>query len=129
MGSYPYFNSFQQLPAYPYPQYQQAPQQPQQSSGIIWVGSDQEATAHLVMPNTAVALWNSNAPVVYLKQADASGKPTMRIYDLVERTQSVPTASAEPVVKFATQDDLNALAARVDELASKSAKVEKGEKK
>ena len=31
---------------------------------------------YLVAPNSAVALWDSNSPTIYLKQADASGKPS-----------------------------------------------------
>lgn len=124
MPYYPqqYLYPYQQIPQYPIPQQPQQPmqpqaQQPQQNNGgIIWVPSEQDAANYLVMPNTAVALWNANAPVVYLKQADASGKPSMRVYDLVERTQNAPAQSTTQAVQFASVDDLKALAARVGEI-------------
>ena len=68
-------------------QYQpmQPPQQPQQGNAqIVWVPGGQAAFEYPVAPNSAVALWDSTAPVIYLKQADASGKPTTKIYDLLE---------------------------------------------
>lgn len=127
MAYYPYFNPYQQLPQ------QMIPQIPQQNSGsIIWVSSDQEAMGYLVAPNSAVTLWNSNAPVVYLKQADASGKPTMRIYDLVERTQTAPVPSQQSGKEYVSREDFDALAARVEELAARKTvnkSVEKEEKK
>ena len=83
------------------PQYQPAPQmqypqqaQPQQNQAIIWVPNEKSANDFIVAPNNAVTLWDMNAPVVYVKKADASGKPTMTTYDLVERTQAVITPAA-----------------------------------
>ena len=52
----------------------------QQAPSIVWVQSEMEAASYLVAPNSAVTLWDSNFPVVYLKQADASGKPSMKIW-------------------------------------------------
>ena len=91
-------------------QYQPIPQQipqvqPQQAQtggqSMVWVSGEAEAMAYLVAPNSAVALWDSNAPTIYLKQADASGKPSIKVYDLVERTQKPVQASQPPVVEYA----------------------------
>ena len=99
---------------------QQVPQQSQQTqSSMIWVPSEQDAINYIVAPNTAVAIWNSNLPVVYLKQADASGKPSMITYDLVERTQRPVQPSQTQHVEYATKEELKALAARLDALAVK----------
>ena len=95
---------------------QQAPQQTQ--SGMIWVQNEMEAANYLVAPNSAVTLWDSNSPVVYLKQADASGKPSMKIYDLVERTQRSVQAPQVPAVEYAPLSRLEALEARLNELAA-----------
>ena len=95
------------------PNMQQVPQQTQ--SSMIWVSSEQDAFNYLIAPNSAVTLWDSNAPVVYLKQADASGKPSMKIYDLVERTQRPVQA---PTVEYAPLSRLEALEARLNELAT-----------
>ena len=73
--------------------YQPQPQQPQNQS-IIWIPNEQAANDFIVAPNNAVTLWDMNAPVVYVKKADASGKPTMTTYDLVERAQAAPAPAA-----------------------------------
>ena len=85
---------------------------------MVWVSGEQEAMGYLVAPNSAVALWDSNAPTIYLKQADASGKPSIKVFVLVERT-SVPRAEQPPQgIEFATKADLEALAARVEALTA-----------
>lgn len=98
------------------PNMQQVPQQ--QSPSIVWVQNEMEAANYLVAPNSAVTLWDSNAPVVYLKQADASGKPSMKIYDLVERTQRPAQPPQAPMVEYAPLSRLEALEARLNELAA-----------
>lgn len=94
------------------------PQQNPPAPSIVWVQSEQEALNYLVAPNSAVTLWDSNAPVVYLKQADASGKPSMKIYDLVERTQRPAQTAQAPTVEYAPLSRLEALEARLNELAA-----------
>ena len=108
------------------PNMQQAPQQ-QPSPSIVWVQNEMEAANYLVAPNSAVTLWDSNSPVVYLKQADASGKPSMKIYDLVERTQRPVQPPTTPSIEYAPLSRLEAMEARLNELtavkeSSKSAK-------
>lgn len=104
-------------------QFQIPPQNPspvqptnQNQPGIIWVPSEQAANEYLVAPNNAVALWDSNNPVIYLKQADASGKPSMKVYDLVERNSRPVQTAIAPSVEYATKEELKALAARLDAL-------------
>ena len=99
----------------------QQPQQAPASPSIVWVQSEMEAANYLVAPNSAVTLWDSNAPVVYLKQADASGKPSMKIYDLVERNQRPVQAPQAPAVEYAP------LEARLDALAATKAEKEDAE--
>ena len=98
------------------PNMQQGPQQTQ--SSMIWVSSEQDAFNYLIAPNSAVTLWDSNSPVVYLKQADASGKPSMKIYDLVERSQRPVQPPQAPAVEYAPLSRLEALEARLNELAA-----------
>ena len=73
----------------------------------------------MIAPNAAVALWDSTAPTVYLKQADASGKPSLKIYDLVERTEMPQEAPQKPGVEFVTRKEFDALAAIVGEMKGK----------
>lgn len=118
--AYPYYQPY---PYYPQPVPDQLAQlrqnqfqQPRQEApSIVWVQSEQEALNYLVAPNSAVTLWDSNSPVVYLKQADASGKPSMKVYDLVERTQRPVQV---PTVEYAPLSRLEALEARLNELTA-----------
>lgn len=87
-------------------QMQAIPPMPQNllpQSGVQWVSGEQEARSWMVAPNAAVALWDSTAPTVYLKQADASGKPTLKVYDLVERLASAPDTQKAPAAEYVTR--------------------------
>ncbi len=64
------------------------PQSSIPGNGINWVGSKAEADNWPISPGCAVALWDSNNPVIYLRQADSTGKPSTKVYDLVERAAS-----------------------------------------
>ena len=134
------FNPYYQNPYYPQPmpdnlmqmRQQQmmqpapppVPQNPVANGGVQWVSSEQEARGYLIAPNSAVALWDSTAPTVYLKQADASGKPTLKIYDLVERAETPRTAPQEKGVEFVTRKEFDALAALVGEIKGKKKRKE-----
>lgn len=130
-----------QNPYYPQPmpdnlmqmRQQQIPQMPQQmpqmanpisQSGVQWVNGEMEARNWMVAPNAAIALWDSSAPTVYLKQADASGKPTLKIYDLVERTETASAAPQKAGVEFVTREEFDRLAALVGELKGKKKRRE-----
>lgn len=106
----------QQMPPMMVPQ---APQNPVAQSGVQWVSGEQEARNWMIAPNAAVALWDSSAPTVYLKKADASGKPSLTIYDLVERAETPRTAPTADPVKFVTREEFNALATVVDGMKGK----------
>lgn len=130
--AYAYNNYSPYYTQYNYPQYQaqqmvQPIQQPQnvqalqgtqmsfanQPSSMVWVKNQQEAAMFPVNPNNAVALWDENTAAVYLKQADASGKPSMKIYDLVERTEQPadsPKNEQTQDIRYATKEDVAALA-------------------
>lgn len=85
------------------------PMAAQQNGGINWVNSKQEADNWPIAPGCAVALWDSNNPVIYLRQADSTGKPSTKVYDLVERTDNPPTQPAPQVDwdKVVTWDKLD----------------------
>ena len=95
------------------------PQNPMAQTGVQWVSGEQEARNWMLAPNAAVALWDSSAPTVYLKKADASGKPSLTIYDLVERAETPRTAPTADPVKFVTREEFDALAAVVDGMKGK----------
>src|SRR5699024_1471975 len=112
------YQPFQQPAQQVMPQMQPPQQQQMVGQSIIWVQNAQEAYNYLVAPNSAAALWDSNSPVVYLNQADASGKPTMNIYDLVERTTQRPQAAPQPAAEYVTRQEFAVLQARIDALTA-----------
>lgn len=99
-------------------------------NGMIWVSGQQEADSYLIAPNSAVALWDANNPVVYLRKADSTGKPSTVVYDLVERTGAqvitpAPTAQKIDWDKIVTWDKLDDyLAERLKKTAKTPAKKE-----
>lgn len=109
---------------FPYYLYQPAPinltypspsQQRLSTSGIIWVNSEQEAQTYPVAPNNAIALWDVSGKGVYLKQADATGKPTIRVYDLVERTSEPVQPEAQP--EYITKQEYSKVVGAVKQIA------------
>lgn len=127
---YPYTYQNQYPNYYPasyQPMYQQGYQQPTQQtqpqqsfspnpSGILWVSGLMEAQAYPLAPNSAVALWEKSGKTIFLKQADATGKPSMTVYDLVERTET-PQESAngqgDKLPAYATKDELGVVVGAV----------------
>lgn len=112
----------QQMPPMMAPQ---PPQNPMAQSGVQWVSGEQEARNWMIAPNAAVALWDSTAPTVYLKQADASGKPSLKIYDLVERSQTPPASPQAKAVDFVMREEFDRLAAIVGEIRGKEKPAKK----
>lgn len=110
------------------PQMPPVQQNPVAQGGVQWVSGEQEARGYLIAPNSAVALWDSTAPTVYLKQADASGKPNLKIYDLVERTETASAASQGKAPDYVTREEFDRLAALVGKIkGKKKRKVEEDE--
>lgn len=88
-------------PYYPQVQMPQQMPQPQQnnSQGIIWVQGETGAKSYLVAPNNTVQLWDSENQIIYLKSADASGMPSMKILDYTIRDGNQPTQTVEYVTR------------------------------
>ena len=88
-----------------------------QQTGIIWVQGEAAAKSYLVAPNSTVPLWDSEKTTIYLKSADASGMPSMRVLDYTIRDETQKQ-------DYATKDDLKALA---DEIRSELKKLAEAE--
>lgn len=115
----PMMQNFQQ-------QQQAIPQTPQ--NGFVWVDGIEEANNFYVAPNNAVQLWDKNSPCIYKKSADAAGKPTMQIFDLVERKSETPhkTDFKADLSDFVKRDEITRLEERIAALeAIKRVKKEK----
>ena len=101
----------------PVPQQQQANQQ----NGIIWVQGESAAKSYLVAPGSTVQLWDSEEKIIYLKSADASGLPSMKILDYTIRGEE----EKKPAEEYATKTELAALAEKIKELKSELASKKK----
>lgn len=113
-----------------YPQMQSQGQQQQNTNNLIWVSGEAGAKAYLVAPNTTVTLWDSEDKVIYLKSADATGMPSMKILDYSIRNNSPQETVSDAHSEFATKVDVEsirkdilALRERVDVLAKKGDEV------
>lgn len=98
------YGNYQPMPQ-PYPdrlaqlqsQYQQAVNVPQMApqqinQGLLWVSGEVGAKSYLVAPNSTVLLMDSDASRFYLKSADQSGMPSLRIFEYTE-IQNAPQTS------------------------------------
>lgn len=81
--AYNYFPQTYQANAYyptqnnPFPNQNQT----QNNNGMIWVVGENGADSYLVAPGQTVLLWDSTAPVIYMKSADNLGRPSKKILD------------------------------------------------
>lgn len=97
-------------PPYPPQGYMQQPAQnaaqmmTQQYGSRIWVNGKADAEAYPVAPNRAVDLWDATDPtILYTKQADASGKPSMEVCEVVRRADE----QAKQKSDYATRGELD----------------------
>lgn len=95
-----------------------------QNNGITWVSGEAGAKAYLVAPNNTVQLWDSESQTIYLKSADASGMPTMKILDYTIRDAQPQqtTPIAQPVADYVTREEFNALAEKFNQLTESKKK-------
>lgn len=98
------------------PQQQMQQQQPVQQGSLIWVSGEAGAKAYLVAPNTTVQLWDSGENVVYIKSADASGMPSMKILDYTIRDSGSQRSDSQENENFATKKELRALEEKITKL-------------
>lgn len=113
-------NPMMQQPIQGMPQQMPLPQTAQ--NGINWVQGEAAAKSFPVAPGAIVTLWDSEQPVIYVKSADNTGMPTMRIMDYTERVQAtrMPQNVTNAVPQdYVTREEFAALAARMDEYEGK----------
>lgn len=97
------------------PQMQQ--QQQMQHSGLTWVQGEAGAKSFLVAPNTTVDLWDSEAQTIYLKSADASGMPSMKILDYtVREPNSPPKVQNDEKSDYATKTEVDDIKERMEKV-------------
>ena len=90
MAYNPFPVGYQPQQLYYQPNYQPVQNAPQnQNTGIIWVSGEAGARGYPVAPNTTIQLWDSESQTIFLKSADASGMPSMKILDYTIRDNAV----------------------------------------
>ena len=115
-------------PMYQFPMQQQIPQ-PQfnynnnNPSNLTWVTGETGAKSYLVAPNSTATLWDSEAQTIYLKSADASGMPSMKILDYTIRDNGAnmpnrPLVEKEPSnsTEYVLKSDFDALRVELEGL-------------
>ena len=95
------------------------------NSSIIWVQGEAGAKSYLVAPNNTVQLWDSESQTIYLKSADASGMPTMKVLDYTIREMasngpSMPLNNSIGKPKeYVTKDEFEAILGQIKALEDK----------
>ena len=108
------------------------PQTPQ-SNSIIWVQGEAGAKSYLVAPNNTVQLWDSESQTIYLKSADASGMPSMKILDYtIRETNRNPSnfssATQDGISSiYATKDEIKVVSDRITAISERLDKIAKEE--
>lgn len=86
-----------------------------QGSNLIWVQGETGAKSYLVAPNSTVALWDSETQTIYLKSADASGMPSMKVIDYTIRDNPVQKATQQNVT-YVTKDEFDSFKSEVQNM-------------
>lgn len=98
---------------------QPQPSQPV-NSNLIWVQGEAGAKSYLVAPNNTLTLWDSEAQTIYLKSADASGMPSMKILDYTIRDNQIAKVPLkEKADEYVTKDELDSFKHEVKEMIKK----------
>lgn len=123
--AYNYFPQTYQTPIY-YPTQSNAFQNvgsvganQQQNSFVQWVQGENAAKSFPVAPNTSVPLFDSEANVIYIKSADASGMPSIKILDYTVRDNTPKRAETAPQTDFVTHNELADIQRELDALKAK----------
>lgn len=115
--AYNYFPQNYQMPTY-YPT-QTNFQNAGASQSLIWVQGEGAAKSYPVAPNTSVPLWDSEANVIYVKSADGSGMPSIKVLDYTVRDSTPRTAEIKPQSDFVTRNELAGVQKEIDALKAK----------
>lgn len=128
-GYYPNYNNGampDMLGQYRQMQQPMMPPMQQQPNSMIWVQGEAGAKSYLVAPGNTVVLWDSEDPIIYIKTADASGLPGMKVLEYSERT-AAPRGQQAMGNQYATVDMVNELRGKIDGLAARMEGITKEE--
>lgn len=93
--------------------------QPITQNFFAWVQGEAAAQAYQVAPNATVMLMDSERPVLYMKSADATGRPGQMVKQyLVTEEQYMQLQNSQPD-KIATKDELDKIMGEIEEIKRK----------
>ena len=93
--------------------------QPNAQSALTWVQGEGAAKSYLVAPGCTVALFDNESQTIYIKSADASGMPSMRILDYTFRDNPSQGKRGLAESDFATKEDVSLIREEIDSLKAK----------
>ena len=97
-------------------------QQPSNNGGFVWVQGEAAAKAYPVAAGNSVLLMDSEAPILYMKSTDVSGRPLpMETYDLVKRENVVAQQQPkQPQIDLSEYVKMSELESVVNDLVNKA---------
>ena len=121
------FNNYPNYYSQPIQNYGYSQPNNQSNQSPIWVTGEAGAKAYMVAPNNTVQLWDSEAPVIYVKSADASGMPSIKILDYTVRGGEQPKENQKSEIEE-LKSQIEELKNEINELKTQI-KPKKGAKK
>ena len=129
--AYNYFPQTYQQPVY-YPTQSNAYPTQQNvganTNALIWVQGEAGAKSYMVAPNQTVVLWDSERDSVYIKSADSSGMPSIKVLDYTIRDNAPQKAEILAQNDFATKDEVDYLKKEINALKAKFGERKEGKK-
>ena len=113
------YNNYYPAGYQPMQMYQQPQPQQQNNNSLIWVQGEGAAKSYLVAPGCTVALFDNESQTIYIKSADASGMPSMKVLDYTFRDNASQKAGISPQSNYATKDEVSLLKEEIDSLRAK----------
>ena len=113
------YNNYYPAGYQPMQMYQQPQPQQQSNSSLTWVQGEGAAKSYLVAPGCTVALFDNESQTIYIKSADASGMPSMRVLDYTFRESAPQKAVISPQSDYVTKDELSSIKEEIDSLRAK----------
>lgn len=83
--------------------------QAQNVPGMIWVLGESEARSYPVAAGNTVVLWDRDTPTIFIKSADASGIPSLRVLEWKDREK---TNEAPQTGEYLTRKEFEEWAAK-----------------
>lgn len=100
-----------------------------QQNGVTWVQGIEGAKAHPISAGQSALLMDSEGDCFYLKSADQSGMPTLRVFDYKERINTPSEPKNDDLTRFATKEDLSLYVTKDDLKSTITELIKKGKKK